>query len=107
VSRSGRPGTGSSRYRRNRALLLAHSDLCWLCGHGGAMTADHVIDDRSWPRDDNGRRLPGFDELANLMPAHGTMGPYDPPNRCPTCGRVCNQSRGARLPMNRPQSRQW
>lgn len=110
---SGRGGTGAWRYRKNREKLLRESDVCWLCGHGGAQTADHVVVDRDWPRGDDGRRLPGFDELENLRPAHGSMGNKAPPNYCPTCGRLCNQSRGDRAPgyrratPARPQSRQW
>jgi hypothetical protein len=106
VNRSGRSGTGSSRYRRNRAILLATSDMCGICGHGGARTADHIIPPKLWaqlfPDDPQ-----GCDGLANLRPAHGTMAPGAPINRCLTCGRACNQSRGARLPASRPQSRHW
>ena len=104
---SGRGGTGHREYRRNRAVMLAATDLCGICGHGGALTADHIVPDRAWPRDRaTGRRLPGFDSLANLRPAHGSMGGRQPNNPCPTCGRMCNQSRGDR-PDRRPQSRDW
>ncbi len=103
---SGRSGTGNARYRRNRELLLAQTDRCALCGHPGAKTADHKIADPQWPRDGYGRRLPGFDELANLQPAHGTLGPWQKPNPCPTCGQLCNQSKGARV-ARRPQTRDW
>lgn len=109
---SGRSGTGAYTYRKNRAILLAQNDVCWLCGHPGAQTADHVVVDRDWPRHEvTGKRLPGFDALDNLRPAHGTMGNAAPPNRCLTCGRLCNQSRGDRAPgyvtVLRPQSREW
>ncbi len=104
---SGRSGTGGSRYRRNRAILLARNRTCWLCGHDGASTADHVISAKLWPRDFAGRKLPGFDELPNLAPAHGTMGNTGLVNRCATCGRACNQVRGARVATSRPQSRVW
>src|SRR5262249_7169485 len=30
-------------YRRNRAAVLASSDVCHLCGLGGADTADHLV----------------------------------------------------------------
>lgn len=103
---SGRPGTGNSRYRKNRATLLAQTDRCGLCGHLGAQTADHKIDDKHWPRDAYNRRLPGFDELANLQPAHGTMGGRQPDNPCPVCGELCNQKKGARI-RHRPQTRDW
>jgi hypothetical protein len=111
VSGPGRGGTGNRRYRRNREVLLAHSDVCAICGHPGSRTADHIISDPLWPRDPmTGKRLPGFDELGNLQPAHGTMGPYQPANPCPTCHRLCNQSKGDGRRSRRevrPQSRQW
>lgn len=103
---SGRPGTGNYTYRRNRAALLAQTTRCGLCGHDGAATADHIIDDKHWPRGLDGRRAPGFDELGNLQPAHGTMGGRQPDNPCPVCGELCNQKKGARV-AHRPQTRDW
>ncbi len=108
---SGRSGTGASAYRRNRAILLASNDVCAICGHPGSLTADHVISDPLWPRGPDGKRIPGFDALGNLQPAHGTMGSGRATvhNRCPTCGRLCNQSKGdgrARRP-SRPSTRRW
>lgn len=105
---SGRSGTGNAVYRRNRAILLSQSDLCALCGHRGAKTADHKISAKLWPRDLYGRKLPGFDDLTNLQPAHGTMGSGlgRRHNPCPTCGRLCNQSKGADV-RSRPQTRDW
>jgi hypothetical protein len=103
--RSGRSGTGTWRYRKNRATLLAADDLCRICLHRGAATADHIITARDWPRG-----KPGFDEMSNLQPAHGTMGAgvNRLHNPCPVCGRLCNQSRGARRALPpRPQSRNW
>ena len=104
---SGRSGT--RRQRTSRAAVLAHSDLCWLCGHPGARTADHVIDATRWPRTPDGRMLPGFDDPANMRPAHGTMGsgPHRTHNPCPTCGKLCNQSRGARMTPTSPRSEDW
>lgn len=64
--------TGNRRYRRNRAALLAKSDICWLCGKPGADTADHIV-----PYGDG-----GSDDLSNLRPAH----------------RSCNSKRGKRAP---------
>lgn len=104
--RSGRSGGGGGReYRKNRAILLANDDLCWLCGHRGAMTADHVISDKRWPRDAAGRKLPGFDALGNLRAAHGTVS-FDRQNRCAECGKLCNQVRNAR-PIQTRRSRSW
>ena len=106
---SGRSGTGAARYRRNRAILLASDDLCRICGHPESRTADHIIAAKFWPRGANGKPLPGLDELANLQPAHGTMGSGADcvHNPCPTCGRLCNQSKGARRTAGRPQTRKW
>ncbi|PZG47479.1 hypothetical protein C1I98_13325 [Spongiactinospora gelatinilytica] len=66
--------------------------MCWICGHDGADTADHVIP-----------LSLGGDPLApeNLRPAHGVRG-------CRTCGRKCNSSRGAKLTLPAPRaSRAW
>lgn len=107
---SGRPGTGGARYRAARAALLAVNTLCALCGHEGSRTADHIIPARDWPRDPlTGKHLPGMDEIGNLQPAHGTMGSGRNRihNRCPTCGRLCNQSRGAGRTARRPSTRKW
>jgi hypothetical protein len=94
---SGRSGT--TEFQRNRLLILASSDVCGLCGHRGARTADHVIPKPLWPKDAAGRMLPGFDGVRNLQPAHGSMGSdrtrKAQHNRCPTCGELCNQSKGA------------
>lgn len=104
---SGRAGTGHALYRKNRAILLAQSDQCGICGHGGSQTADHIISAKVWPRDARGKPLPGLDDLSNLRPAHGSMGAGKGRiNACPVCGRICNQSRGARV-IQRPTSRQW
>ena len=103
--RSGRSGTGNWRYRKNRAILLAHTDLCALCGHNGAATADHIISSKDWPRDAYGHKLPGFDDLTNLQPAHGTIGNIGL-NPCPQGCGLCNQIRGAKQ-LHSPRSRQW
>ncbi len=112
---SGRSGTGHRTYRRNRELVLANSDLCGLCGHHGSRTADHKIPDRLWPRGPDGKRLPGFNDIGNLQPAHGTMGAGRNvvQNRCPVCKQLCNQSkgdgrsRGGRRRAARPSTRDW
>ncbi len=108
ASRSGRSGTGNYVYRQNRATLLSQTTRCGLCGHEGSRTADHIISAKDWPRGPDGRRMPGFDSLANLQPAHGTMGAGRDveQNPCPVCGRLCNQSKGARV-RKRPQTRDW
>ena len=90
--------------RKNVALILARSDLCHLCGHHGARTADHIITARDWPRGPDGKPLPGLDDERNLAPAHGTIGNTGQVNRCPDCGRLCNQQRGAK-PLHEAQPR--
>jgi len=106
MSQSGRGGTGNAVYRRNRAILLATSDICGICAHPGSMTADHIVPARVWPRGTDGKPQPGMDDLANLRPAHGTLGP-GMLNRCPVCSRLCNQSRGSGRAGGRPQTRKW
>jgi len=99
-SRSGRPGMKDRTYLRNKAKVLAESDICHLCGHAGARTADHIISKKRWPPG-----VPGFDDVANLAPAHGTMG-RDAVNPCPMgCGN-CNQRRGTK-PLVATRSRDW
>lgn len=100
--------TGNRRYLRNRAKMLAENNVCGICGHSGALTADHIIPAKLWPRDECGKLLPGLDELTNLRPAHGSMGAGRARliNRCVTCGRLCNQSRGAG-PAVRVRTRKW
>ncbi|MCX4752904.1 hypothetical protein [Kitasatospora purpeofusca] len=80
--RKGRP------YRRARQQMFAiYGDHCHLCGHPGAGDADHlrpVSVDSDQPVDPH-----------LMRPAHGALSP------CPTCGRHCNQERGAG-PVTRP-----
>jgi 5-methylcytosine-specific restriction endonuclease McrA len=72
--RQGRP------WRRARAQVLARSRLCWICGHDASDSVDHVT-----PLSAGGAPL----DPDNLRPAH-----HQP---CPTCGRRCNQARGAAM----------
>lgn len=53
-------GRYNGDYPKNRALCLAASDICWLCGYPGADTADHVVPITRG----------GDHSLANLKPAH-------------------------------------
>ena len=108
MSGSGRSGTGNRRYRTNRAILLAQNDICGICGHPGALTADHIIPAKLWPRGADGKPMPGLNELSNLRPAHGSTGAGRgrAVNYCNFCGRACNQSRGARS-TGQPRSRDW
>lgn len=93
----------SSRAFRKLATWVIARDggICGICGHGGAITVDHIVPDRDWPKDLLGRPLPGLDDPGNLRAAHGTRG-VAPNNPCLNCdvtrwprGRLCNQSRGA------------
>lgn len=95
-------------YRQARKVVLAESDICGICAHGGARTTDHIITLANWPKDENGRLLPGHDAKENLQPAHGTMGagPNRVHNPCPVCGRLCNQNRGGK-PIRHRHSRVW
>ncbi|WP_349018432.1 HNH endonuclease [Corynebacterium accolens] len=60
----------SGRYAQRlvKATIARHGDVCHLCGHRGATTADHVVP----------RSRGGDDSLDNLRPAHAS----------------CNSSRG-------------
>ncbi len=83
----------SRRYRTALREVQATGPTCWLCGHPGSDSLDHVIPASVAP------------ELAadpsNWRPCHGVQG-------CPTCGRRCNQERGTRMasPQTR-RSRAW
>jgi 5-methylcytosine-specific restriction endonuclease McrA len=84
-------------WRTVRALVLAASNVCYLCAHPGSGAVDHVISRKQRP------------DLAleptNLRPVHGSL------SRCPWCKRACNEAKGDRatMPELRPprQSRPW
>lgn len=69
-----------------RETLRVHGTICWICFHGGATSADHVI---PYTEDDS-RAL----DRGNLRPAHGN------PHPCPACssaagkGIFCNEIKG-------------
>jgi hypothetical protein len=82
----------SYAYRKQRARLLAESDVCHICGHGAADVIDHRV-----PVARGGDPL----DPDNQAPAHGI-------NRCPTCGRNCNGEKGAAAQASRlVTSRDW
>lgn len=89
---SGRSDLTAYGYRKGRAQFLADNDVCHICGHPAADVIDHVrpVASGADPRDRD-----------NWAPAHGVK-------RCPTCGRNCNGTKGART--NTPRlntSRDW
>jgi hypothetical protein len=65
-------------------VFAEHGTVCWLCGHPGADTVDHILPTAHG----------GTDELSNLRPAHG--------RGRPELGCIGNYSRGARLWLRRP-----
>jgi hypothetical protein len=92
AGRRGRP------FRRVRAAVLAASDVCWLCGHGGSDSVDHVIPRAvciamEW--------LHLLNDPSNLRPAHHLP--------CGTCGVRCNRQRGTGMAKRKPgaKSRDW
>ena len=78
-------------YRKGRAQFLADHDVCHLCGHPAADVIDHAVPVAA-----------GADpeDRDNWRPAHGV-------NRCPTCGRNCNGSKGAGAAPRLVTSRDW
>lgn len=91
------PGRNTRSYQAARALVLAASTLCWLCGHEGAGSVDHEP-----PLKELRRRGLDPDDPRYLRPAHGAL------SRCRTCGKACNESKGAREPQRRVvHSRAW
>lgn len=93
-------------YRQAKRDFLAANTTCWLCGHGGADTIDHIIPASAAPH----LRF----EVRNWKPAHGVNGCLQcPPNpsrdrRRRGQPRRCNQARGNRLTMTQTRrSRDW
>lgn len=71
---------GGHRWRKLVAYVLERdASICWLCGHPGADSGDHVV-----PLKHGGAEL----DPENVRAVHH--------RRCPTCNRACNQSRNAR-----------
>ncbi|MFE0142189.1 HNH endonuclease [[Kitasatospora] papulosa] len=89
---AGRDDLTAYDYRKARASFLAANDVCHICGHPAADVVDHVtpVAAGADPRDRD-----------NWAPAHGVK-------RCPTCGRNCNGTKGARATAPRLNtSRDW
>lgn len=100
----GDPRNGTA-YQKAVTDMLANSDLCHLCNHRGAKTADHIISVKDWLALYGS--FDGVNNPSNMRPAHGVMGKAL--NKCPTCGKLCNQVKGpGRKPhIPEPRSRNW
>lgn len=70
--------TGDRAWRKIRAEVLDESTICWLCGHDGADSVDHITSVKDG----------GTDDYENLAPAH-----FQP---CPTCDLRCNLKKGSK-----------
>jgi 5-methylcytosine-specific restriction endonuclease McrA len=101
----------STAFRKVARLVVARDgQICGICGHGGAITVDHIISAKDWPPG-----VPGLDNPDNLRAAHGSrgVGEHNPCHECdPTRwpnGRHCNQSKGAGTPVipQEHHSRTW
>ena len=73
-------GRSTRTFRRLRAQVLAESDICVVCGHGGSDAVDHLTARSVDPS--------MAEDVDNLAPIHGNDG-------CPTCKRQCNREKGA------------
>lgn len=79
--------TGTARQKRNRKVFAEKGDVCYICGHPGADSIDHVLP--LAPVKDDPVELERRDtDLSNLRPAH-----FKP---CPTCDAECNRNKGTR-----------
>lgn len=95
----------SATYRRNRAIVLAESDLCGICGHAGALTCDHKIQFWRWMEMYGTHE--GFDDIENLQPAHGMLSNPLRYNYCPQCLVLCNERKHHNPQQVSPRSRRW
>jgi 5-methylcytosine-specific restriction endonuclease McrA len=92
AGRSGRP------WLRARKRVLQASTICWLCGHDGADSADHLVPRAHLLATGQTHLL---NAISNLAPAH-----HEP---CPTCNIRCNRKRGTGMPSRKQAaaSRPW
>ena len=98
TARSKVAGRSGGTWRKARAQVLRASTTCWLCGHDGADSADHLIP-RAVCLATGQEGL--LNAVSNLAPAH-----HQP---CPTCGQRCNRKRGTGTPKRETvkRSRRW
>jgi len=81
-----RGGWAFNKAKREMFALYGHT--CHICGHEGALQADHLDPlayDPEQPVD-----------AESMRPAHGAA-QAGSDNPCPTCGRRCNQERGKNI----------
>ena len=79
--------SGGARQKRNRQVFAAKGDVCYICGHPGADSIDHV-EPLAPAQDDPAELLRRDTDWDNLEPAH-----FEP---CSTCGERCNRSKGTK-----------
>lgn len=100
---------GSRSFAKTRREVIDRDAGQCFCGHGGALTVDHIIPHSLWPPG-----VPGVDDASNLRAAHGSRSPRALDNPCIQCGqldpqrwprgRLCNQSRGTGKTRTPPDS---
>lgn len=96
--RTGRP------WRRAAQRLRDETDVCWICGHGGAVTIDHEPSLKTLEALGLDPRDPQY-----LRIAHGSRGRATP-NPCPQGCGYCNQRKGTQANFTLPNvtpSRNW
>lgn len=80
--------SGGARQKRNAAVFAKKGNVCYLCGHPGSDSIDHVLP-LAPVKDDPAELARRDTDWDNLEPAH-----FKP---CPTCGKECNRAKGTRL----------
>ena len=79
--------SGTARQKRNRAIFAAKGDVCYICGHAGSDSIDHVLP-LGPVKDDQAELARRDTDPDNLRPAH-----FKP---CPTCGAECNRAKSTK-----------
>lgn len=79
--------SGGARQKRNAKVFALKGTVCWICGHDGADSIDHVLP-LAPVKDDPAELARRDTDLDNLRPAH-----FKP---CSTCGKECNRAKGTK-----------